>query len=430
MKHDKYKLSQYNVIHNKGGLQYIWNTYSDALVELDKDGQSYLRNFIGIDDGSTEFDLLKKNGFVVGEQINEFIRVCMNEKYDLYSMDTSTIGFVIAPGMGCNYNCVYCFQSTVDKSGVMTKEVADDVATFICNCLEGNRNVKNIDVMWFGGEPLLYVDIIESISRIVIKYTNTHEINYRASITTNGLLLDKRTLELLLELSINSAQITVDGLRDSYCISKGAVPEDFECVIENIRNAAEKVDLTVRINIPDNDVYEAINITEYLLTQCSLLNKINIHFAYVCDYTAQRNVSKQSYLHYVDNYLLYLKYIVDNYRTVCSRLSKPKRRSTSCGLVRVSNICIGSRGELYKCEHRFGDSSFIMGDIWNGHYYNNAELAYCFTVDLDEKCTQCQYTPICMGGCADDRVSGFTRYDCEAYKRIQLELKLIEGGKY
>jgi len=77
---EKYKFSQYNVIHKDGDLQYIWNTYSNALLVLDKNEQEYIRTFTGIDDNSNSFNLLKANGFIVYEHLDEFGRVCMEEK--------------------------------------------------------------------------------------------------------------------------------------------------------------------------------------------------------------------------------------------------------------------------------------------------------------------------------------------------------------
>jgi len=424
----KYKLSRYNVSCQKGDVEYIWNTYSDALIELDERSQKYIHTFVGNDDGSDDFNLLKKHGFIVYEQIDEIGRICLQEKQELFTKNPRALTIIIVPGMQCNYSCDYCFEANSDKSGVMTSETALDVATYICQKLSSNPNIQELRIMWFGGEPLLYVNIMETISRKVIAYTQMNNIIYRARITTNGRFLTQDTLTLLKELSIEWAQITVDGTSSSYCKSKGASPEDYKCVIENICNAAGKIGISIRLNIFDSDANEAIAITDYLLKECNLLGKIHIYFTQVCDYLSPQEISRHAYVTYANNYLIWLEHIITHYGTKSVKILTPKQKNTSCGLIRASNTCIGPSGELYRCEHCFGDVSMISGSIYTGRYFNKADLSYYSTINMQSKCSKCEYVPICMGACANDCLRGFVRIDCETYKHIQFELKLMEGG--
>ena len=429
---EKYKLSKYNVFYQNGNVQYIWNTYSDALLELSQSGQEYICSFSGTDDESDDFELLKTNGFIIYEQIDEFGRACLLEKQTLFTNNPSNLTFVIAPGMKCNYRCNYCFQKTADKMGIMTPEIAEKVAEYICCQLERNPNIKRLRITWFGGEPLLYVNIIGIISRKLIEYTQKNKIKYIATIITNGRFLDAKNLSLLKEYCVEAAQITVDGHRDSYCKSKGASLKDFYSVINNIYNAADTIKISVRLNIPDNNADEAILTTDYLLNQCNLLGKVIVYFACVRDYSSTADVSQQSYIKYVQNYFKWLNHMIENYdmteikTAICNR----KSRTISCGLITPHNICIGPRGEFYKCEHNFGDNSMIIGNVWQGRFYNGVETCYYTTIDHPSKyrCSQCEYLPVCMGECTNDWLSGFIKIDCNAYKQLFLKLKLLEGG--
>ena len=73
---DKYKLSRYNVFHKEGDAEYVWNTYSNALLKLDERGRNYIKTFSGYSDESEEFVTLRNNGFVVYNELNEIGRVC------------------------------------------------------------------------------------------------------------------------------------------------------------------------------------------------------------------------------------------------------------------------------------------------------------------------------------------------------------------
>lgn len=429
---EKYKLSRYNVCYQNGDTQYIWNTYSNALLELKKSGQEYVQSFVGIKDKSYEFDLLKANGFIVYEQIDEFGRICLQEKQSLFTCNPTSISFVIALGMTCNYNCGYCFQAAADKSKAMTTDTAEKVAEYICQQLDENLNIRNLRITWFGGEPLLHTNLIDIISRKIIKYTLQNDISFHAHIITNGRFLDKNTLLLLKECYIKTAQITVDGTRDLYCNSKGASSDDFDSVIENICFSAERIKLSIRLNIPNNDAKEAIAITDYLLTQRELLGKVHVYFAYVCDYSLSPKVSQQAYANHVQNYFEWINHIIEHYdmSEVKKLILNRGRKTTSCGLIETHNACIGPQGELYKCEHCFGNNSLIIGNIWQGRFFNEAETVYYTTIDdsSKDKCSGCEYLPMCMGDCANDYVSGFVRFDCETRKRLFLKLKLLEVG--
>jgi len=424
---EKYKLSRYNVFHQDGDVKYVWNTYSDAVLKLDKKDHEYITSFAGVDDKSDEFNILKDNGFIILEQLDELGRIKIHEKQALFSRNTNNMSIVIAPGMGCNYNCTYCFQASIDKSEAMTPETAFEVAEYICNRLKNFPNTKKLNIIWFGGEPLLYVDIIETISHKVMEYTKQNKIEYSADIVTNGRLLDPTTLTKLKELCIVKAQITVDGTRELYCKSKGVPSEDFDCVINNICSSIGKIKISIRLNIPNNDSDEAIAITDYLLSQHNLLGKANVTFGYVRDHSLSENDAQQAFNNFVHEYLLWENYVIEHYGI--SQIIKaldPKRRLIYCGKLRMGNVCIGSCGELYKCHRDFGHNSRLIGNIKSGEFYNATHLLYCSSIDTPQKhdCLQCTYLPVCMGGCANYYLTGEIELNCEAAKYLWLQCKL------
>ena len=432
---EKYKLSRYNVLHEDGDVHFMWNTYSNALLKLDKDDQKYIQSFYGVNDESKEFNLLKSQGFIVHNQINEFNRVCSQEKQGLLLRNAEEIKASILLGMTCNYHCHYCFEKAAitcssKQLPQMTPEIADKITEYICQQLKNNQTVKKLKILWFGGEPLLYKSVLKHISRKIMAFTQHHNITYSGDIVTNGRFLDKNTLIELQELGVDEGQITLDGTQEVYCKSKGASSEDFDYVIENICQAAEKIALLIRLNIPDNDANEAIAITDYLYGHKNLLGKVRVYFAFVKDYSLPPSTARQAYVKFTQNYSHWLNHVIEHYGASNVAIRFPIRKSTSCGSIRERNFCIDSSGNLYKCERRFGDDTRITGDIWNGGYYNDTHLAYLSTVDspLKNECSQCSYLPICMGGCANDFVVGYDGFDCDAYKRLQFKLKLLEGG--
>ena len=423
----------YNVVHKNGDINYMWNTYSGALLKLDERGQEYVRSFSGADDGSNEFKLLKDNGFIVYKELDEFFRVCMEEKQAMFNPNPEHLHLVITPGMGCNYSCECCFEKGADLTGVMTPEIANDVAEYVCTQLQNNPNIEKLQIIWFGGEPLLYVDIIELISYKIIKYVQKNNIQYAAWITTNGRYLDRNTLLKLQNVFVERAQITVDGMSDVYCRRKGASPDDFSNVIDNICYAAENSNIRVNINIVNNDANDAIEISDYLLKQCNLKGRIHVYFHQSLDYSHTPDVAQQTYLEYDESFFRWLHYMIKEYGVSEEiRFIFRKRKTTCCELVKTGSVCIGPRGELHKCFRNSGVKSMIIGDIWGHRYYNDAENKFYKTLDDSTKseCFKCEYLPFCMGGCQCFRATGFKRCDCDARKVTMLKLKLLEGGVY
>ena len=64
---------------------------------------------------------------------------------------------------------------------------------------------------WYGGEPLLAISPIERLTKKFKKICKRFNIEYSASIITNGYLLTEDVCNKLLDLDITDAQITLDG---------------------------------------------------------------------------------------------------------------------------------------------------------------------------------------------------------------------------
>jgi uncharacterized protein len=74
--------------------------------------------------------------------------------------------------------------------------------------------LEHLTVSWFGGEPLLALDIIEELSEAIVEWTNRHGVTYQAEMSTNGYYLSKETLQRLLKYKVNRFMVTLDGSKD------------------------------------------------------------------------------------------------------------------------------------------------------------------------------------------------------------------------
>ena len=95
----------------------------------------------------------------------------------------------------CNLNCAYCFASQGKYHGeraVMSFEVGKRALDFL---IENSGSRRNLEVDFFGGEPLMNFDVVKQLVAYARSIEKEHNKNFRFTLTTNGLLVDDDVIE-------------------------------------------------------------------------------------------------------------------------------------------------------------------------------------------------------------------------------------------
>ncbi len=117
---------------------------------------------------------------------------------------------VMMPTEACNFRCTYCYEDF--RLARMQPGVVRGVERFLTLRAPG---LRLLEISWFGGEPLLAVDIIEDVSRHVRDLQVVHPaLEVKAGMTTNAYTLSRPRFERLLDLGVTHYQISFDGPRD------------------------------------------------------------------------------------------------------------------------------------------------------------------------------------------------------------------------
>ena len=262
-----YKKSFYNNVMWHEGEAYLWNTLSGALLRLDADALLFLEKYDGTDQtGNEYYDLFRKNGCIVPGDLNEINQVLLQEKTAILNPNQPVLHFTVAPGLGCNYDCVYCFEKHMESRLSMTEKTQQDTVDYILRLAEGNPSLKYLMIRWFGGEPLLYMDSICRMSGRLMAWCDAHHVQYYAEMITNGRFLTAENAEKLKKVHVQYVQLALDGMPEQYMRLKRASREDFDAVIENIAASAGILPIHVRVNVTDH--YEdVLALTHYLLKE-------------------------------------------------------------------------------------------------------------------------------------------------------------------
>lgn len=117
--------------------------------------------------------------------------------------------FVLLPTSYCNMGCDYCGQEHTKQA------LSGDHRSIILKRIQraiNNPGTKSVSVRWFGGEPLMAFAAIRQMSRALIDTAGAAGKEYHSNIVTNGALLDRRKLQVLVrECGISTFHITLDG---------------------------------------------------------------------------------------------------------------------------------------------------------------------------------------------------------------------------
>jgi uncharacterized protein len=421
-----YKLSRYNNVFDQGGDRYLYNALTGALIKLDEDGEGYLSFFDGCEDGGEYFNVLKDSGCIVDADYDELMQVLVDEKATMLDEQPELMHYTIAPTLSCNYACTYCFEEGCRKPSSMTQEMQDDVCSYIEDAMARNDNLKRLGITWFGGEPLLAADAVERISARLMGYCEEHGIEYGAGIVTNGRLLTAENAQMLERCKVTFVQLAMDGMPERYKALKRAKDGDFEAVVDNIKNAAPILPISVRINAA-GDLGEAKALTEYLLDEEALDGKIKIYLAHVRGYdyecegfTDQVKRTHEEFLRQEGEFIAMFGE-GGRYAAESIALIKPCRRCTTCLNICGPNLCIGPEGEFYRCEHHFGDLSKVAGSVKRGRLMIGPGVGYLM-FRHPQQCLDCSMFPVCLGGCMNDAKLGKPVIACDAFKVRMLEL--------
>src|SRR5688572_18926217 len=120
-----------------------------------------------------------------------------------------SLNLIVMPTEHCNFRCTYCYESF--QIGKMKRPVVEGVKNLLTERIEG---LDFLTMSWFGGEPLLAIDVMEAISTHILELTRSAStVRYRGDITTNGYFLSKDVFAKLLLWNIRTYQISFDGTK-------------------------------------------------------------------------------------------------------------------------------------------------------------------------------------------------------------------------
>ena len=119
------------------------------------------------------------------------------------------LNLVVTITSECDLQCAYCFENHLQRKA-MSMETCIELIDEIKGYIEKN-NIKTIDCILFGGEPMLNKEVLMYFSNELSLYCNLKNIKLDMMMTTNGIICDQGFLIELAGKGVKSIQLSFDG---------------------------------------------------------------------------------------------------------------------------------------------------------------------------------------------------------------------------
>lgn len=378
-----------------------------------------------------EKDALAELGFLAESEDNER-KELFGYIDDLNGMNDRFEAMVIM-NLDCNLACRYCFEGQRKGKFYMTRETADELIEFVRKRALGR---KEISFIFYGGEPLLSVELIQYISEKLRFLAENNGLRYSFSFVTNGTLLTLQTVERLKHLGMRNASVTLDGPRNVHDICRPFKTGrgSFETILRNIKNVCDTVNIQISGNYtPEN--YETFpQLLDVLMERGLTPAKISsVKFDPVTKETAE--FAPQDF--HDGNESINEPWLFDAGPFLREEILKRGFRTAKitpaiCMIDMHDTLVINYDGSIYKCPGLIGRKEFCVGSITTG--VKDCHASHNLDNWKKEECLECAYLPLCFGGC---RYSKFIRdgnmegVDCKKpYLDATLEALVKQDIKY
>lgn len=296
----------------------------------------------------------------------------------------------------CNASCPYCYEIGV-KSIAMSCETAQAVADFI---LTQSINASEIEIEWFGGEPLLNVSVIDLICKEIL-CKKPEQTFFKSSIITNGFLISKDMVDkMVTDWKVYKIQITLDGFAHEYERVKGLGVGSFEQVIKNIGLVcSHRIKTNIRLNFDSSNLNEMRKLIQYLAT-LPFKDQIRV-------YAARINHGGEIDLSSLEKETKEMYNLLHDYGFMTRLQLLPRTMKTPCSVSFPGYYMINADGKLFKCDRKLLESNSI-GNILTQTIDLNRCSSEWENLPLSQKCCDCKLLPLCWGGCTYERKTGQT----------------------
>ena len=334
----------------------------------------------------------------------------------------------------CNLNCSYCFASQGKYHGdraLMSFEVGKRALDFL---IENSGHRTNLEVDFFGGEPLMNWDVVKQLVAYARTQEEPHHKKFRFTLTTNGMLIDDDVIDFAnremsnVVLSLDGRKEIHDRLRVDYAGngSYDRIVPRFQKLVASRGGKNYYMRGTFTHANPDftKDVFHMADLG---FTELSMEPVVCAPGDPAALTAEDLEIVKEQYEILAKDMLrrekegkpiTFYHYMLDLTGGPCVY-----KRISGCGSG-TEYMAVTPWGDLYPCHQFVGEEKYKLGNIWDG--VTNTALREDFracNAYARKECDDCWARLYCSGGCAANAyhatgsIRGVYEAGCELFKK-------------
>lgn len=310
----------------------------------------------------------------------------------------------------CNLRCQYCFASTGDFGKgrkLMDFETGKAAIDFLIEKSQGRRN---LELDFFGGEPLMNFEVVKQIVEYARSIEKQHNKNFRFTITTNGLLLNDDKIDFI-NKEMSNVVLSIDGRKEindklRKCVDGSG---SYDIIVDKYKRLVEKrnhenyyvrgtftkynLDFTKDVMHLNELGFDQISVepvvgeesSGYALTDSDIPAVFDEYLTLSKEILNQREKG---------NRFNFFHFMLDLDQGPCAI---KRLRGCGCG---NEYVAVTPDGDIYPCHQFVGMEDWKMGSVYDKSI--NLEMKDSFAranVYGKEECKDCWAKFYCSGGC-------------------------------
>lgn len=424
MEKQKYKFSMFTkAVKCSGNEMFLYNSYLgiNKIVKISKSNVQAVNDWIRSSEllynDNPVFKKLLDMGYIIDVKVDEKM---LRQNLINETLYDKRLDLIVHTTEDCNFRCEYCALDFNKR--MMEPDVAESIIKYI------RKNIMKyeaVSISWFGGEPLMNMQVIEQVSREVIKICAYAKRPYSASITTNGYLLNKRNMDILYNCNVRHITVTIDGIKETHDKQRHLINggPTFDQILQNLKNIYDEKKYHVMISVRTNVTKEILDnlkaYIEFLNYQFKNDKRFGLFMRIAGDWGGER-----------------VKKIKDNllsesaYSIIYEILKKIPNLSLNwdmnkydfepagcfCQSMKKHKYTIAVDGSIHKCDSPNMPIGILDG---NGNMIINDKMHFQWSLPHEiasKQCDDCFFSCACfMGTCPKNMLLNKNNYKCSGF---------------
>jgi uncharacterized protein len=324
----------------------------------------------------------------------------------------------------CNLRCDYCYLGRSD-GGLMSEDVALRAFDLL---LDESLGAPRLSVVFFGGEPLLNLALIERVAREARRRASAEGRTVSFHITTNGTLLTPEAAERLSAVGA-SVLVSIDGDRAGHDAHRRF--EDgrgsYDAIADNLARLPGGFSIAARATVTESSPALPV-----LVRHLEGLGFATVHLAPVSGGVLRPAFAARLCEEYGALAARERARVADGGRPLVGNLAEsvvalergaPRRLPCGAG---ARYLSVAADGTLALCHRFVGDAAFAVGDVAGGFDRAAASMVLSGLAVRAAECAGCWARWLCGGPCHYDVAASPDERPGEGSGRCRLRRRTLE----